>query len=66
MTKFTDLTDDELEREIFNSDAADQDEIASALFLEIVERYKNKKKECQDHEDNWRKLKELFQPFSQT
>lgn len=51
MSDFSNLSDDELEREIFNSDAADQDEIASDLFLEIVRRYKNKKSELEKSDD---------------
>lgn len=41
------LSDDDLEHETFNCDAADQDEIASDLFIEIWRRYNEKKKECQ-------------------
>ena len=41
-------SDDDLISAIYNCDAADQDAQASALFIELIERYENKKDECEE------------------
>lgn len=54
----TKLSDEELESQTMNCDAADQDEIASDLFIEIWRRYNNKKYECQSLEETNESLRD--------